>query len=277
MGVTMQADFTSVIHFIGSGLAMTDALKVDSEYFNTILETSFGKADEQFNLEAAAMAASGSLDIRHMFEWGTLGVNKGRTNTRPTPNSERARLWKNTLHGGGRTPVLEFTFKPSVAFVPKPTKTDSGMDPEVIASMRDHVFTWKAAVMERGLQVTIAPREAQFLLIPYRKDAYGFRPHDKKRGYILTKSTIFARPGAKVAGNFTSFWLQFWEGRGNEMMEADMFKNIETDFTVELQGGKPRPVRPATTIDVTAATESERKRVAKKTVSKARARRTDDN
>ena len=271
--VTFYADFSPVAKFIGAGLAMTDLVSDRSPYLDLTIDNAFDVANETFNLEAASVAATGATNIKHMFEWGTSGINRGKSNARPAPTSERARLWKTTIIGVGKSKKVQYVFKPSLATVPKPTNRDTGMSTDVIQSMRTHVFHSKAMVMETGLWVDISPKNAKFLLIPYFEGATGFRPHDKKRGYILSHGPIQAQPGRNVKGNFTQYWTQFWEGRGEEMMNKIVMEQIEADFVPEMMVNSKEVPEPAMMNNIVAEVETERKRVAKKATSKAKARK----
>lgn len=268
-GMHFYVNLDSLIQTLGAGEAMTEMIKKDKRYLDAILDESFEKADHKFNVEAAAYGTTGA--ISHMYEWGTVGINKGRSNMRLNPMNPGARLWHTFNQGAGLNRTLWFAYRPSLSNVPKPTVAATGMSSEVIKKMRDHVFKWKAEVMEEAHDVTIAPRKAKFLLIPaYEENRPYMRPHDIKRGYSLTKGPINANPGyAKKAGNFTKFWLTFWEGQAAILFDADLKKQIESDFTPELT--KPRTastVRPVGTMmirnDIKAASKKTKKRVQSK-------------
>lgn len=272
-GVMFYADFSPLTKFIGAGLAMTDLLSERAPYFNYVVENAFDVANDAFNLEAASVAATGSPNIKHMFEWGTAGVNKGKSDARPAPTSERARLWLTTLAGGANKRSVQFVYKPSVATVPKPTVRDSGMSSEVIQGMKTHVFHSKAMVIETGMWVDIMPKNAKFLLIPYFEGATGFRPNDKKRGYILSHGPIQAQPGRNVQGNFTMYWTRFWEGQGNAIMTEMVGEQIEADIVSEMLINTKEAPELAAANTIVADVETERKRVVKKATSKAKARK----
>jgi hypothetical protein len=244
--MTLQADFSGVIELIAAGNAMTGSIK-DKRYLDLVTDVAWGLADREFNREAAAYAAAGG-GIKHMFEWGTLGINRGRSSMRPDPLSPNARLWETFATGHGLDRYMTFVFKPSVATVPKPTASETGMDPEVINQMRDQVFRWKAKVFELGETVTIAPKRSKFLLIPaYPQNRPYMRPNDVKRGYMLLQRPIQAQPGRNVAGNFESYWFDFWEGRGGVMVDKSIQDQYEEDYMTpillaERTSGKSKPL-----------------------------------
>lgn len=262
VGMQFFADFSGVEKALGAAWGALDALD-DKEYQNDLIRTAFAEANDAFNLEAAAYAAAGG-NIKHMFEWGTIGINRGRTNMRPSPTSDRARLWQPVIEGHGLRKQFDFTFRPSIAFVPKPTTGETGMSQDVISELRDHVFWNKAMVMESGMTVTIRTQEAQFLLFPFYKG--NIPPHarsnDIARGYTLHPGPVTMRPGARTAGQFNAYWVQFWEGRGNDILNYSIQRQIDADFDTAIamahSNGTMRPAMPGT---VTKAIKAERKRI----------------
>lgn len=237
-GTTFYADFSGVEHAIGAAWGILGAVG-NKQYRDDLIHEAYYKANNEFNLEAAAFAAAGG-NIKHMFEWGTVGINNKRSNMRPNPMSENARLWRPVLAGHGPNYQLDFTFKPSVAFVPKPTSAETGMDSSVIADMRDHVFYNKAMVMESGMTVTIRLKEAEFLLFPFYKGQIppNARSHDIARGYTLNPGPVSLRPGANTAGVFNTYWTQFWQERGNEKMDMSVQEAINKDFAEAMASAK---------------------------------------
>lgn len=264
--IELVANFGPVIN----GLAAADAymsLDKNIAYWDAIIAYAFEKTDDEFNNTAAAYASAGG-DIKHMFEWGTLGVNRQATNVRPRPTEERARLWKNfIINNGPKNGVfVDFEFKPSVADVPISTSIPK----DIRSIMSRHQFKWKARVMEYGEPVEISPRDAEFLMIPYRPGAQGFRPHDKLRGYIMTKNTIHATPGRAVKGNFEAFWQRYWSARGPERMQEILSEEIKEDFIPYFiaTGGKTQM-----SSDIISAVNRRSKELQKEIAAKAKARR----
>lgn len=208
-GVQLMADLTSVAEFIGAGEAMAETVN-NQEYMDEIIKAAHGLVEDEFNVEVAAAAAAGD-QLRHMFEWGTQGINRGKSDMRPNPLSDTARLWVTTLSGHGSNQTLTYAFRPSFAMVPKPTTAETGMDQEDIRMLEDHVFTSKAMVFETGSPVTIRPQNANFLIIPYYESQRGstmFSDADKERGFTLSKGPHTFSPGeaAGSVGRFTAFW-----------------------------------------------------------------------
>lgn len=272
-GITFELDIDNVIKMIGAGLAMNSSMKKKT-YLDSVVDVAFARAEEKFNNGAAAYAATGA--ISHMYEWGTLGINNGRSNIRLNPDNPVARLWETFNEGQGLNRTLWFAFKPSLANVPKPTARDTGMSTEVISKLKDHVFKWKAQVMENGEDVTISPKDAKFLLVPaYKENRPYMRPHDITRGYALYQGPIHARPGAtKYAGSFTKFWMQYWMGIGEEIVQGAVEKMILEDFEPELNVRRVHTsIRPVQGTKISAEIEKERKKTEARVKKKANARK----
>jgi hypothetical protein len=270
--VEFAADFSPLVDSIGTFEGMAESIK-SPVYTDELLRVAHGVAEKEFNVMAAAQAATGS--IAHMYEWGTQGINRGRSNMRPNPMDPRARLWTDVFIPSGLGGTLAFEFKPSIGIVPKPTTAATGISKDVIKKMSDHVFHWKARVMEMGETVTIVPKQAKMLMIPIRN---GMTPTSEDyqsrnaRGYVMTKGPVTAQPGRNVAGNFSQFWLGFWESRGNEIMDQSIETMIREDFEpgIEVQGRGPlRPPVPS----IRAAVAAKSRKVAAEAKVKARTRR----
>ena len=245
-GIDILIDQQELIDFLGAGKAVSEMVS-DPDYVDALVRAAHGQVEDEFNMEAAAYAASTGR-IKHMYEWGTQGINRARTNMRPNPMDPRARLWEDLITGVGMHKQLIYVFKPSVAIVPKPTVRDTGMSPDVINSLRDHVFHSKASVLELGTTVTINPIRHPWLLIPYYEPTESlFSNYDKQRGFTLWKNPVVHSPGdtAGSTGQFTAFWAAFWEGRGQRMIDMHMEKQIESDFMAMMLaksgGGLERP------------------------------------
>jgi hypothetical protein len=272
-GVVFKIAIDNVIDFLAAGDSFTEVMK-DPRYLDAIVDEAFEKADDRFNQGAAAFAATGA--IAHMYEWGTQGVNKGRTNVRMDPMNPAARLWHNYCEGAGLNRTIWFAFRPSVANVPKPTVAETGMSSEVINQMNNHVFRWKARVMENGEEVTIARRSAKFLLIPATEENRPYmRNYDIKRGYALSKGPINTMPGYKVyAGNFTKFWMKYWQGLGYDIIEGSIEKQILSDYIPEFRTSRNAgTLRPVNTVHVAQEMKAESKNKKVKILKKANARR----
>lgn len=264
--IELTADFSSVVNGLAAGDAYA-SLDTNVAYWKAIVDYAFAVADDEFHRAAAAYAQTGQ--IKHMFEWGTLGVNRNATNVRPTPMEERARLWKDYIVNKGPKGGVSvgFEYKPSIADVPISTVIPI----DIRALMRKHQFKWKARVMEEGTPVHIERKDAEFLLIPYSPGMTGFRPHDIKRGYTLTRATIQATPGRKVHGTFTTFWTRYWNSRGAEKMDESLREQIETDFLPYFASNVGKKRAPGSIVQ---AVRTRSEELQKEVAAKAKARRT---
>jgi hypothetical protein len=226
-GIQLFVDFEQVATTIG---AIEEAATVaDSDrYIGKLINAAFAHTAEEFDGEVVA-AAMASDKLHHMFEWGTQGINRGRTTVRLSPNSDAAKLWENVLTGSGKNKGVAFRFKPSKVPVPLPTTTQTGISQRYLSKLNGkHIFWNKAAVMEAGTPVHIAPKNGGKLFIPLKgMNGVNIRPQDKARGFIMTSKPVTAVPGAQSAGTFTSFWEAFWQGRGSETMAAHMEKRLQ--------------------------------------------------
>jgi hypothetical protein len=252
-----------------NGLSAADAyLSLDKNfpYWNAVINYAFRQADNQFNKVAAASGASGA--IKHMFEWGTLGINRGATNMRPGPLEERARLWEDYIidkgpQGGVK---VDFEYKPSVADVPIPTVVPM----EIRQLMRKHQFKWKAEVLEEGRPVHITRQDAEFLLIPYKAGMTGFRPYDIKRGYTLTRHAIDTVPGKDIEGRFPALWTRFWSNTAPDILEASLDEQITSDFAIyfaDTAGGRINK-------DIVEAVKIKSAKIQREVAAKAKSRQT---
>lgn len=272
--IQFYADFGPVEH----ALAAAEALyEIDREpgYLDNLLEVAWASSNKDFNEQAAAAAASGA-NIRHMFEWGTVGINRRRTNFRPGPLTERARLWKPNMVGKGLPRILDYDFKPSMAFVPKPTKGETGMSTDAIEQLKNHIFTNKAMVMESGMTVTIARKPGtKFLLLPMYKGNIppNARKNDIARGYTLIPGPLSLRPGARSVGRFNAFWVNYWNTTGEVLINQSAKAQIELDFDPEFNRLKSSTPRRPTPGAVDAGVARAKKAIKAKTKAKSRSRR----
>jgi hypothetical protein len=215
--IELEADWSALSELIGTVEGATKVLN-DSKFMDLLITRAHAEAKVQFDGDAAAYAtATGTLG--HMYEWGTAGINTGRTTRRMDPLSESAKLWKHTLSGTGSTKEAGFVFQPSTVPIPKPTVKATGVDRATLSLLKGgpYVFAAKAAIMEAGTTVTIRPRGDNMLFLPFGPDG----PRNPKyagRTYIWTRGPIRSVPGRTYAGNFSKFWLAWWNTEGDKIM-----------------------------------------------------------
>lgn len=139
-----------------------------------------------FIAHMTSVAFNSPEDFKHMYEWGRVG----------DPN---ARLWKHLLRGAGSARVATFDFKASKKTVPlTPEK-------QAVGVKNNHIFVWKAPVLELGLPVRISPKIATTLVMDYPK---------RTGELVYTKRTIYIpRQGApQVWGSFTNEFMRWFAG-----------------------------------------------------------------
>lgn len=149
----------------------------------------------EFIIHMSREAFNSPKTFEHMFEWGRNG----------DPN---ARLWKHILRGAGRSRIATFDFKASKTSVPvRPPKAAVGVK-------QNHIFVWKAPVLELGLPVRISPQIASTLV-------YDIKGTNQ---LVYTKRTIYIpRQGnPEVWGAFTNEYMRWWGGG----MPATIVKTI---------------------------------------------------
>jgi hypothetical protein len=243
-GIAFEVDFSELASTIGAFEGIADAAS-NERYVGAALDDAHAIVSKEFDSEVTA-AAMASGRMNHMFEWGTQGINSGRTTRRINPLSAEARLWRDTLKGMGATRTLGFDFEPSKVPVPVTTTNATGISQKFLTKLQQnkYVFWNKAAVMESGSQVTITPKPGKKLFIPLvgRTSVEGLRPVDIARGFIMTPHTVTSQPGKKTAGTFSAYWMDFWNNRGEKMMRerfsAIVQKDVDTTVAATSRGGR---------------------------------------
>lgn len=219
--IRFMVDFDQVATTIG---AIEEAAQVanSDRYIGKLINAAHAEAAKEFDTQFVADAMASS-QFKHMFEWGTSGINKGR-GVHLNPNSDAAKLWEHVLMGSGKNKSVGFRFQPSKVPVPLPTESETGISEKYLSKLSGkHIFWNKAAVMESGTPVHIAPKAGGKLFIPLGQwSGPNVRPVDKARGFIMTRNPVIAQPGAATAGTFTAYWERFWQGRGQEIMQDSM-------------------------------------------------------
>ncbi len=228
--IDLQADWGALAEVIGTVKGATKVLN-DDKFMDLLLTRAHAEASVQFDGDAAAYAAATGT-LGHMYEWGTAGINTGRTTRRMDPLSEGAKLWRHSLTGTGTVKEAGFTFQPSVVPIPKPTVKATGVPRATLQMLRGgpYVFAAKAAIMESGTTVTIKPRGDNMLFLPFGPDG----PRNPKyagKTYIWVKGPIYSQPGKTYAGNFSKFWLAWWNSEGERVMT----ESVENKVNMKMQ------------------------------------------
>lgn len=226
MKMKYRVDMTGVDEIIGAAFAF-DHVGSNTKYMQMLVESAHNGVSRQFNREVTAYAmASGGM--KHMFEWGTKGIQRGKSNMSFPAESEGARLWRNTFTRGNGvgTTKIGFDFKPSVASVPKPLASETGINQEILDKLKTHIFWNKAFVMEMGIPVQVRRKNAKKLFIPLK--------YQGRKGYKLVPGPTQPDISHESKGTFSIYWLNFWEGRGAVAIQEDVEKQFVQDIEREI-------------------------------------------
>ena len=226
-GIDFRVDMSDIDRLVALGFAL-DQLGRNSKYITLLLSGAYNHAVEEFDRATIAMGQVGAFT--HMFEWGTAGINTGRSNMRPNPHEDRAKLWTNNMVQNRGQLRVSFGYKPSAALVPNPTTAKTGIPANVIKRLKRHVFWNKAMVLEEGIPVTIKPK-------PDNAKRLLFVPNIWKgqKGYSMYNRPTQPNVSHESKGTFTMHWLNYWEGEGSRNMQLEVERNFEHDFNAELR------------------------------------------
>lgn len=225
----MMNNLDAVGEAVGALMGIADGLEED-EYIESLVRDAHGKAAKAFDVAAAAAGAAGHLT--HVFEFGTAGITRGQPKFMD-PTSEAARLWTHKVTGTGGNLDIGYTFRPALNRNPIPTTRDTGVPSKYLRriSKRKYVFWNKAFVMETGQTVEIHAKRGNYLFVPFNNEAP--RNPLNRKGFVMwntkRQGPIMAQPGRTTKGTFTAFWMRWWASQGEEVMAADMMKNVEYD------------------------------------------------
>jgi hypothetical protein len=169
---------------------------------NRFFNEAFDELEYNFGQYLDTKAGSNPKALQHVYEWGENGSR---------------RLWKLK-----KTDVSENGFKIKFNFLQ--SKRVSPIDPILLEPgpsgktvKRSAVFKNKAAVMEYGDRVTIAPKKSKYLAIPM-KNVSG---NSKDRGIVFSnKSVSISNVGGKDAKlSFTNSFGSWMPSRGASIIK----------------------------------------------------------
>lgn len=235
-GLNLKADFSQLARLVGTVKGYSSAVESDI-YINDLLKVAHQIAAKEFNAAVAsvAIAASGTpKSLSHMYEWGTIGINKGRTTRAMQPTNPDAMLWTHVMKGRGRAKTIDFKFRPSTVPVPQPTTAKTKVARKYLDRLngKQYKFHWKAPVMEFGTTVHLKPNKAKMIFVPFYGKPKTRNAYDIKRGFLFHKGPLNSVPGKTVKGNFSSFWIGWWASAGAKSMKDN------TKTAVALHAGK---------------------------------------
>lgn len=279
MGGKVISNLEQLAEGIGSYMGMMDGLDQQT-YMNEMLENIHARVSQEFNKHVVGVAMGDKESLRHMWEWGTAGINDNRGPTRYVDaTSQRARLWTNLMVGQGRTKTITYAFLPSKGRVPPHDPAELGikesdMPPlKLQTGLRRYKFAAKASVFESGITINIAPKKSKMLFIPIKTEGMpsGAKGDDSK-GYVWAKSHTYS-PGrmADAAGRFTGVFGGWWASQGNAMLATAMMEQVEGDIAKVSTGIRPnKRMTLAQASSIKAATERGRRKTRKQWTIKTR-------
>ena len=180
-GILKDSTVAQVSAFVYYQANVVSKLTSNKMFQNRFSEVIFNQIDKDFGEYIDAMARGKSKSFHHVYEWNKVGNKTGR-------------LFKlNKLSQNGLSFKLDYEFTLSKSAVPNKH------------SKRRHVFKNKAAVMEAGMPLTIAPKAAQRLVF-------------ESNGILIVMpkgaSVTVRRPGgASVKNQFGLAYSRFFSGQ----------------------------------------------------------------
>lgn len=180
-GVLRDSTVAQVSAFIYYQSAVIAKLTTNKQFKNAFTTVMFEQIDKDFGEYIDSLARAKPKSLHHVYEWNKSG-------------NKNARLFKlNRLEEEGLSFKVNYEFLPSRSMVPSKN------------AKRSHTFINKASVMEKGLPLTIRPKNAQRLVFEYNGDTV-FMP----AGAAVTVK----RPGGAAARNqFSLAHSRFFSGQ----------------------------------------------------------------
>jgi hypothetical protein len=197
--ITMETAKIGEINNMINSVAFT--LRTNA-HINDLITATHKILTSKFIMHMSDVAFNSPEEFKHMYEWGRVG----------DPN---ARLWKHILRGAGAARVATFDFKASKKTVPlTPEK-------QAVGVRNNHIFVWKAPILELGLPVRISPKIANTLVMDYPK---------RTGQLVYTKRTIYIpRQGAEQAwGAFTNEFMRwFASGTPTQIVKTEIEPRVQ--------------------------------------------------
>lgn len=209
-GVRIYAD-TKEVETLGGILSQLQFSLNTDRHLNDVTKAAYAVLSTEFNRATHVYAAANVEKLHHVYEWEHVGI----------PGFQ---LWRLRLGGQGGHRTVTWNWKPSRTTVPTLTTVtgeprfegyDDKFDPSRLK--RVHIFVWKAPMMEYNASVNIVAKTAKTLIFPYgAMNAQGMGT-----GKPTYQNQIFAKPGRYVHGNFTAWFVGWWEGQAQSILEAE--------------------------------------------------------
>lgn len=256
--ISFKANFDAIGQLAGSFQGISEEM-ASPNYMQALIRDAHDAAADAFDVAAAATARA-NHSISHVYEYGNPGITPGPANFND-PTSPAARLYEHVITGRGNTQNIGFVFRPAREPNPQPTAASTGVSSIYLQKLsdREYIFYNRAYVMETGQEVEIHPKNGNFLFVPF----YGQAPLDDKnnKGFMLWNATrngpIVTNPGRKTQGNFSQFWMLWWQADGEALMRAKMTEAINYDVAIAVQEAsramQATALKPVEAVSVTAA------------------------
>lgn len=195
-----------------------------SAHIDAVMDFAQNELKSRFAMDVDQMAKLNKDRYHHVYEWGDTWETR-----KDNAGIPAMRLWRLTPTGNGANRKMSFFFKPSLRPSPiHPEEEKRGVEAD------KHIFTWKAPVMEYGMQIRIEPVEAL-------KDMLVFY-WEKIDKVVATKKTIVTRPDPNVRGVFTGHFVMWWSEKAPVIFENEIRPRFEQDI-VPRKGGRFAPGR----------------------------------
>lgn len=237
LGMRWDINLGEIAELIGTIYGVEKATRTNI-YIDHLMRAAHSEAAAQFNKDIAAQAAA-TQRFNHMYEWGTAGINKGRSTRRMNPLNPEAMLWQHKITGRGKSKGIDWVYRASKTPVPQPTtdKTKVSRTELDKLSGRKHIFYWKAPIIEQGMKVKLRPKYANMIFVPFYGDPRSPKldARTRKRGFLFHKGPLTNIPGhgtiqgRDLKGNFTAFWETWWNSAGNEILQSRMASAVDKD------------------------------------------------
>jgi len=207
---TMDGSAAGMVNGYISGIADNISTK---QYIESAVSFTTSTLSALFEAEMDAVAKAQPERYYHVYNWGKT------YNDRSPVGDPENRLWKLVSTGSGKGRQIGFTFLPE--HVPTP------IEPELLKGKRKvntgvHIFTWKAVVMEYGIEVEIRPKLPGVKTLAFVDDTTG--------KVIFRKGPIHTIPGYRTTtGMFSSFFISWWTQAAPGMYEKFVKPELERD------------------------------------------------
>ncbi len=197
----------------------------------------------QFDLHVDRVARKGTQSkagslLAHVYEWPSTFRAQAETVGMPP-----FRLWRHKLEGRGSQKTATFKFISSKRAVPvnpillEPGKTGKSVRKGV------HIFHWKAPAMEYGIEITVQPKQAQYLAFVNGKKGQGIDSDQRKnkvndQGITFSKGPVsFTAGGGKHAGKFSAIFIDWWRTDAEKYYNKYVIPKVEKDLALNAETG----------------------------------------